>query len=334
MLLSKEEYITKLAIIWGASLDNIDLIKSIHRDSFENMYQEYLKINGDTQKITGVVNLDEIKYLKSNQRFDSKDASFASGWLILPDLERILIKNILTDKYSSKSKFYCLCNHLVIPRICKSLHLESANYFLAQKDDKQGIYIVTPDFLEEGEELKTGQDISRQMHILGLSNTTEDNIDISERFVNFNSGREEECEAIKQELIKQTVFWYIIKNLDQSKRNWAIRNGKKGIRFAPNYDYDFCLDAVEDGAEYTRVNDENIEKIVNKYKDLPWFREWLEESVLKLDVQACFSGGKKLLPSKYASMYDEYLENSTNIMRNRINRIQEIYVEVPIEPDI
>lgn len=334
MLLSKEEYITKLAIIWGANSKTINIVKTFHNETFEKMYQEYLKSNGEAQKITGCVDLDKLKYIESNQKFDSKDASFASGWLILPNFQKLLLKNILTDKYSNKSRFYCLCNHLVIPKICSKLGLESANYFLAQKEDKKGIYIITPDFLEKDEELKTGQDISKEMFILGLSNTTEDNIEISERFLNLNGGKEGEREDIKQALIKQTVLWYIIKNLDQSKRNWAIRKGNKGIRFAPNYDYDFCLDAVEDGAEYTRVNDENIEEIVNKYRELPWFRKWLEESVFKLDIQACFLDGKRLLPGKYESMYDEYTQNSTNIISNRINRIQEICMNVPIEPDI
>lgn len=334
MLLSKEEYITKLAIIWGADPNTIDIVKALHNDKFEKMYHEYLKSNGETKRITGCVDLDKLKYIELNQKFDSKDASFANGWLVLPDFQKLLLKNVLTDKYSNKSRFYCLCNHLVIPKICSKLGLESANYFLAQKGDKKGIYIITPDFLEKDEELKTGQDISKEMFILGLSNTTEDNIEISERFMNLNSGREEEREDIKQALIKQTVLWYIIKNLDQSKRNWAIRKGNKGIRLAPNYDYDFCLDAVEDGAEYTRVNDENIEEIVNKYRKLQWFRKWLEESVFKLHIQACFLDGKRLLPGKYESIYDEYTQNSTNVIRNRINRIQEICMNVPIEPDI
>lgn len=334
MLLSKEEYITKLAIIWGADSSTVDIVKRLHNDEFEKMYYEYLKSNGATKSITGCVDLDKIKYIESNERFSSKDASFASVWLILPDFKKLLLKNVLTDKYSNKSRFYCLCNHLVIPKICSKIGLESADYFLAKKEDKKGIYIITPNFLEKAEELKTGQDISKEMVILGLSNATEDNIEISERFLNFNGGSKQERENIQQSLIKQTILWYIIKNLDQSKRNWAIRKGSKGIRLAPNYDYDFCLDAVEDGAEYTRVNDENIELIVNNYMKLSWFKKWIEDTVFKLDVKDCFLSGKKLLPDKYALMYDEYTENSTNAIESRIGKIQEICMNVPIEPDI
>lgn len=331
MLLSKEEYITRLAIIWGANLDTINIIKRTNNSKFEGMYEDYLNSNGKKQKLTGCVDLDKLKYIESNQRFKTKEASFANSWLILPDLQKLLLKNVLTDKYSNKSKFYCLCNHLVIPRICSDLELESANYFFAQKQDKRGIYILTPNFLNENEELKTGQDISNDIFIFGLSNSTEDNIEIAQRFINLNRGTEDESEHIKQAIIKQTIFWYIIKNLDQSKRNWGIIKGSNGIRFAPNYDYDFCLDSVEDGAEYTRVNDKNIESVINKYKKLPWFGKWLEDTVFKLDTEHCFSESKKLLPDKYASVYDEYTKNSVNVIKSRINKIKEIYMPIPIE---
>ena len=328
MILNKDEYANKITSLMEIDEENKKIFISRNSLTIDKMYEEYKKNGGKKVDLSRCKDVDEITHLKIANSFEVKDASFASNWIVLPDLQKVLVKNILTDKYTKKERFYSLCNHLICPEISNKLGQESAEYYISQ--NKNGICLITPSFLQTGEKLISGHQINK-MRITPGQISIERELDNLESFILCNHGSNEDIEESKRNYIKQAIFWYITENRDQADRNWGEIVSNNGCRYAPNFDYDFCFGKEDFGPGNYRVSDQNIGAAISKYKDQPWFIEWFKNKVVGLDIESVSKRVEECIPDKYKGSFEEYMGNAKDTIQKKISKVKDIVIPMDID---
>ena len=93
---------------------------------------------------------------------------------------------------------------------------------------------------------------------------------------------------IREGLIKQTLFNKIVFNENESNEKWGLIIGEDNrLRLAPLFSYDFCANVQTINKTQHRVvrkNKEYIEDFILEYSKEPWFKKWIENAVLNLDL--------------------------------------------------
>ena len=93
---------------------------------------------------------------------------------------------------------------------------------------------------------------------------------------------------IREGLIKQTLFNKIVFNENESNEKWGLIQGEDNrLRLAPLFSYDFCANVQTIGKTQHRVvqgNKEYIEDFTLQYSKEPWFKSWIDNAVVSLDL--------------------------------------------------
>lgn len=325
-MLNKEEYIENVLEIAEIEQQSREIYTKIHSSELDRMYEVYIKTNGKNINLKKCNDTKSISHIDVFTETNVKDASFISNWIILPDLQKVLIKKILTDKYNAKERFYSLCNHLVCPEISRELGMESAMYFVSQ--NKDDICILTPSFLAKDEKLVSGREINRRVF---KPTSIESDMENLENVINLNNGSNNDVEESKRNYIKQKIFWYIIDNKDQADRNWGEIVSNNGCKFAPNFDYDFCFGEEDFGPRNFKVKDTDIENLINKYKNQPWFSEWIKSKVIGFSTESIFKKAEECIPEKHLGKLEGYKAGVKNTIDKKISNIKDIFMPISIE---
>ncbi|MBP3502816.1 MAG: hypothetical protein J6K42_05015 [Clostridia bacterium] len=311
--LTLEEYIQKLSNILKQEI-TIDTIKE---DLFNNTnpskreaakqkieaYKKYCNLTKESAFDEKDINLSKELYFTQNR---NAIGSFADFWFILYDLKSYLLKEIIPDRFiknSNDSKHNrIISNSIVIPEVIEALGLKSAKYYITNYWDDNAdnlytnLYLVTPNFLQEGEELYNVNDI------IGLEVT--DVIDLENKlreYYKYSPFSNEQKENLIKQFIKAIVVNKIIDNTDETNENMSIivNNEKKTVKLSPLYDYDFCCGNQSYKDSKRTINGKsNLPDFINYYKKYPWFEQWLKEKVLTLDIDKILSKCDKKEPNK------------------------------------
>lgn len=342
--LTFEEYIQKLSDILEKEI-TIDTIKedisnntdSSKREQTKQKIEAYKRYCNLTEKSAfdeKDINLSKEIYFSQNR---NAIGSFADFWFVLYDLKSYLLKEIVPERFIKNSNCSThinkhntiVSNARIIPEVVQALGLESAEYYITDYWDENAdnlytnLYLVTPNFLQEGEELYSIKDI------IGVYTT--DVIDIEDKIRNYYRYRpfsNEQKEILIKQFIKAVVINKIIDNTDESNENMSIvvNSEKNTVKLAPLYDYDFCC-GNQSYKNVKRTIDEKSElsDFINYYKKYPWFEQWLKEKVLTLNIDEILSKCDKKAPNKpkiadeSKRFYKSFFEQKKKIIKKCLN---------------
>lgn len=341
--LSEEEYLHKALKIWGIDKEYIDerIKDRIGISAIEKLYQYYnsgikneLIFNDE-----GRIDLEKIHFEKSMIKVNN--SSKAYGWIIFPDLSTGLLKIGLEqkDEEAGKKSRYATLISMIIAR---KMGIESASYYLTTNKINNKVknelgYVYTPNFLKENEEFISGLDIGTdsvvRMELRGCTS----NIDMErvekglEIYLKNRRFGKEEINSVRKSFIKQCIVSKILENRDEANRNWGIiisnneneeQQIQRNVKIAPMYDFEYNLQDKYTVEERTINENKDIDEFINHYSKEEWFNEWINDKVLKLDMEEVY---KSVLETSKITIPNQYRKEFKNKTEQSINKIKNIY---------
>ena len=293
-LLTLEEYVRQLDyIIFLKNKRTTTVEEYFYRNKptpeKEQAYKRYLETQGrcafQMENISLIDRINTEKNISYQNPFFITNynikGNYSQFWFILFDLKEYLLKKVCTK---GKSELL-VKNAMAIPKIIKALGCKSAIYYETNYWDDDGYpedCLASPNFLQEGEELIHLNDI------IGLESKS-DILEIEMKIRQYFSLRhfeQEKIDQLMQGIIKNFFISKFIGNTDENLTNFAIIKSNNGIEAAPMYDFDFCCGNDKSGKSFLEVDGQtDLEALVKHYIEVPWFRKWLENTVLTLDVE-------------------------------------------------
>lgn len=313
--LSKDEYIIKAARLYGLGDIEIEGLKNHLNGTMPNdfierrcaalfrlydiynskEYNEHIDPDAD-----GLITLNDYAFEISRRRLaDSKIGKF---WILSSNLDAYLATVPANMSSAIESQYLNISekNNFLIPQLAKQIGIDATIYYKGEytNDEMNGAlekYHLTKNFLKDNETLIRGSSFIKcnpNKLMLDLDKILE----ITDKYVKKHYKKhklpQEDLEAarkeIRQGLIKQTLFNKIVFNENESNEKWGLIVGEDNrLRLAPLFSYDFCANVKTIGRMQHRVvngNKEYIEDFTLKYSKEPWFKEWIENAVLDLDL--------------------------------------------------
>lgn len=249
----------------------------------------------------GRINLDIVPNMLTDNGI-AATAWYTDGWYNLPGNNICLMKKMLsfmgqygrTDTKFQPEEY----NAMICPALAEIFDLPSAIYFMAEREGQE--YMLTPNFLEEGEELihiarveevVTGQK-QKTAAIQGSTKKISDMYNYLEKYLrNYEyKGKkleEKEVREILFEYLKQKFFSRFVQNTDEHVFNTAIVIKGSNVKMSNMYDYDFTLarrttDVVPNcewkGIENEMILDNgksDVESFIEQYANYPGMKEFI-----------------------------------------------------------
>lgn len=312
--LSKEQYLIKAAKLYGLADFEIEGLEKHLNGTVKNEfiarrceplfrlyeiynskeYNEHIDSDAD-----GLITLNDYAFEVSKRRLaDSKIGRF---WILSSNLEAYLATVPANMSSEIESQYLNISekNNFLIPQLAKQIGIDATIYYKGEyTDDERGNlekFHLTKNFLKDNETLVRGSSFIRsnpKKLMLDLDRILE----ATDRYIKKHYKKyklpQQELEAARKEiregLIKQTLFNKIVFNENESNEKWGlIVTDNNRLRLAPLFSYDFCANVKTIGKMQHRVvhgNKEYIEDFTLKYSNEPWFKEWIENAVLDLDL--------------------------------------------------
>ncbi len=312
--LSKEQYLIKAAKLFGLADFEIEGLKNhlngtvpnefIARrcESLLRLYEIYDSkeyndhIDPDAD---GLINLNDYAFEISQRRLaDSKIGRF---WILSSNLDAYLATVPANMSSEIESQYLNISekNNFLIPQLAKQIGIDATIYYKGEyTDDKRGNlekFHLTKNFLKDNETLVRGSSFIKSNPnklMLDLDKILEATDKYIKKHYKKYKLSQQDLELARKEiregLIKQTLFNKIVFNENESNEKWGLIIGEDNkLRLAPLFSYDFCANVKTIGKMQHRVvhgNKEYIEDFTLKYSNEPWFKEWIENAVLDLDL--------------------------------------------------
>lgn len=318
--LSKKEYIIKAAKLYGLADVEIEGLENHLNGTMPNEFIErrcaalfrLYEIYNSTEyneridpDADGLINLNDYAFEISKRRLaDSKIGKF---WILSSNLEAYLATVPANMSLEIESQYLNISekNNFLIPQLAKQMGIDATIYYKGEytneeRDGEVEKFHLTRNFLKDNETLVRGSSFIKcnpNRLMLDLDKILE----ITDKYVkkhykkhklpqqDLESARKE----IRQGLIKQTIFNKIVFNENESNEKWGLLTGEDNkLRLAPLFSYDFCANVKTIGRMQHRVvngNKEYIEDFILRYSKEPWFKDWIEGTVLDLDLDKAIS---------------------------------------------
>lgn len=311
--LSKLDYIVKAAKLYGLGEVEITALRDHLSGKYENEYierrckylfrlydiyvsEEYNEHIDPDEK--GIINLNDYSFEKSKRRLNkSKIGVF---WILSSNLDTYLA-TVPPNRYTEiENKFIGISekNNFLLPQIARQMGIDATVYYKGEFTDENGAtstHHLTKNFLYDEETLIQGNSIikdtkkRKRINFETLLDTTDKYI---RKYYKKNKLPEQDLEKARREiregLIKQTLFNKLVFNENESNEKWGlILCSDKNLRLAPIFSYDYSAGVVPTIKTQHRVvqgSKEDIPSFMLQYSKEPWFREWIENRVLKLDL--------------------------------------------------
>lgn len=318
--LSKKEYIIKAAKLYGLADVEIEGLENHLNGTMPNEFIErrcaalfrLYEIYNSTEyneridpDADGLINLNDYAFEISKRRLaDSKIGKF---WILSSNLEAYLATVPANMSLEIESQYLNISekNNFLIPQLAKQMGIDATIYYKGEytneeRDGEVEKFHLTRNFLKDNETLVRGSSFIKcnpNRLMLDLDKILE----ITDKYVkkhykkhklpqqDLESARKE----IRQGLIKQTIFNKIVFNENESNEKWGLIIGEDNkLRLAPLFSYDFCANVKTIGRMQHRVvngNKEYIEDFILRYSKELWFKDWIEGTVLDLDLDKAIS---------------------------------------------
>lgn len=256
-------------------------------------YNEYIDPDEN-----GIINLNDYAFEISKRRLaDSKIGKF---WLISSNLDSYLatipanMSSEILPQYLNISEK----NNFLIPQLARQIGIDATIYYKGENSNHiEGYkeFHFTKNFIHDKETLIRGSAFIKDKQdklMLDFNNILEETDKYVKRHYRKYKLPQEELENTRREiregLIKQTLFNKIVFNENESNEKWGLIIGEDNrLRLAPLFSYDFCANVQTINKTQHRVvrkNKEYIEDFILEYSKEPWFKKWIENAVLNLDL--------------------------------------------------
>lgn len=311
--LSKLDYIVKAAKLYGLADVEIDALRDHLSGKYENEYierrckylfrlydiyisEEYNEHIDPDEK--GIINLNDYSFEKSKRRLNkSKIGAF---WILSSNLDAYLA-TVPPNTYTEiKDKFIEISdkNNFLLPQIARQMGLDATVYYKGEYTHKNGsisTHHLTKNFLYDDETLIQGNSIIKdnpkrnRINFESLLETTDRYV---RKYYKKNKLPEKDLEnariQIREGLIKQTLFNKLVFNENESNEKWGLIIGSdKNLRLAPIFSYNYCAGVeptVKTSHRVIQGHREDIPSFMLQYSKEHWFRKWIDEKVLTLDL--------------------------------------------------
>lgn len=316
--LNKEEYILKAAKLYGLTEIEINALKdhlngSMPNDFIEKRCKSLFKLyeiynskeyneHIDPDE-NGIINLNDYAFKISKRRLAS--SKIGKFWILSSNLDAYLATVPANVSTEIKSEYLNISekNNFLIPQLAKQMDIDATVYYKGEYTDEYGTlnkFHLTKNFLKDKETLIRGKSFvkgNQNRLMVDFENVLESTDKyIKKHYKKYKLPAEELEEArkeIREGLIKQTLFNKIVFNENESNEKWGLIEGQdKRLRLAPTFSYDYCANVQTIGKMQHRVvkgNKEYIEDFVLQYSKEPWFKNWIENAVLNLDLDKAIS---------------------------------------------
>ena len=232
----------------------------------------------------GVLDLSKTLCFKQPIGFGQQPGNFTAGYYMFSDGSIYLSKMPLyyADEFSLVDDTNCQYIPVIATGIAKQLGIDTSENILGIQDSGE-FRILSKYFLKPNEELITffnytpGQKISEVFNIL-------------ERNLRLRKFPENQIEKAKLDFLKQEFMAKLIGLCDQTEDNTTLivstdEEGKKTVRMAPMYDYDFSFNATVNFRVRECDNGKtDIASFVEQYKNYPEFLNFVKKSTSNLDM--------------------------------------------------
>ncbi len=247
----------------------------------------------------GIINLNDYSFEVSKRRL--ADSKIGKSWIISSNLEAFLVTSLPDYSAQIRARFLNISNknNFLLPQIAKQMGIDATVYYRGEYTDKNGAlstFHLTKNFLGDEENLIQGNSIvkdnpnKKRVHF-------DDLLDSVDRYVKkyykkhklSEALMKEAREKIRQDLIKQSIFNKMVFNENEANEKWGLIIKKdKTLKLAPHFSYDFCAGVELTQKTHHRVihgNREDIETFMLEYGKEKWFREWIRDFVVGLDLE-------------------------------------------------
>lgn len=348
--LSKTEYILKAAKLYGLGEFEIDALKNHLNGSMPNDYivrrnealfrlydiynsKEYNEhIDPDEN---GIINLNDYSFEISKRRLaDSKIGTF---WILSSNLDSYLA-TIPPNRFTEiKDKFIGISekNNFLLPQIAKQMGIDATIYYKGEYVDDFGAlstHHLTKNFLYDEETLIQGNSIikdnpkRKRINFESLLEATDKYI---KKYYKKNKLPAEDLkrarDEIRQGLIKQTIFNKLVFNENESNSKWGLIICKdKNLRLAPIFSYDYSAGVEPTQKTPHRViqgNKEDIESFMLEYKSEHWFKYWIKDRVLPLDLDKAMQDMERRTGVSLTDEEKEYYNFVINKMHSKVVQV-------------
>lgn len=349
--LSKKEYILKAAKLYGLTNFEItdlekDLDGTIENDFIErrtkplfNMYNKYISKDFNEHMSTdenGIINLDDYSFVISKRRL--ADSQIGKFWVVSSNLDSYLVTKRHSDDIKDSYITFSEKNNFLFPQMAKQMDLPATVYYKGKYEDErsetQKIVFMTKDFIQDGETFVRGNSIYKRKkdnRKINFETLLEETDKYVKKFYKKNKLPAKEAEItrreIRQGLIKQTIFNKIAFNDNEANSKWGLIIDKnKRLRLAPLYSFDYCAGVQSTKKSHHRVinrRKEDIESFIKKYGQEPWFKEWIKEYVIPLDIDKAIKDMKEETGVSLTDKEEEYYRFSFDKTHSKILELYE-----------
>lgn len=331
--LSKEEYIENIRRILERiytkkekEISNFD----IELEQIDNLYNRYLKLQDPNKRAAQqeVVDLTTDPFKIICQEPKGFTADF---WILLYDLNIYLIKRCVPERIIVKGNVKrAMENSVVIPQIIKELGLESSEYYITTYWEEEygdsDIFIMTPNFLRDNEEMLSLDMVCGEKCITEIPELEK----TIRQYFEIRNFSQEQIDSLRRDFIKQVFMSKFLGNVDENNGNISIiYDNKRNVRMAPLYDFDFCCgNELRFKCERKVDGCTDIEALVKYYINEPWFKSWINDTILNLDLK------KALTEQKCKNQMDYNTEFYKNFFEKQLSKVRNaIYQSTEIEKD-
>lgn len=355
--LSKKEYILKAARLYGLTDFELKDLEDYLNGNFDNkyiakrniklfrMYHTYIspKYNEHISvDENGIIDLDNYLFIISKRRL--QDSKIGRDWLISSNLDSYLITNRHSSDINNKWIKISEKNNFLLPQIAKQLELPATIYYKGKFPEKsqrlESVFFMTKDLLKDGESLILGDEIYKRKKDrvkIDFEDLLSETAKYIKRYYKKNKINSSEAEKVKDEvrkgLIKQTIFNKLVFNNNEGNSKWGlIKQEDSTLKLAPIYSFDYCSGVESSGKSHHRVlhKKEDVETFIQEYADEEWFRKWIKEKVITLDIDKAINDMKNETGMNLTEKENEYYKFS---LKRNLDRIKNAYMQVFGESD-
>lgn len=318
--LTEKEYILKAASLYGLEPYEIkDLEKDLdgtfpnpfmrrkYHDLFD-LYKVYKSTEYNDHIDTdddGIISLNQYSYKVSRRRLNN--SVIGKGWIISSNLDAYLIVPPAKVLYDIAPVYNNIAekNNYLIPWLARQVGIPAVVYYRAEKIDPESSDInymrLTKNFIGEDESLIMANTFIKPPNLKGkktgsIGIDTDKMIDSTVKFIkkhykkNGLSPKEakDDSEEIRKGIIKQTIFNKLGFNRNEDNDQWGLiedLNTHK-LRLAPIFNYNYFANVESRHVRCCRKahKSDRIEDIMLWYSNEPWFKKWVDEELVSLDI--------------------------------------------------
>ncbi len=260
------------------------------------------------------------------------------GWIMTPSLDYFMITSNAKSSHNVTEKYHNLAekNSFFLPQIAKQLELPTNVYYrgvIKKGKDKRKVHL-SKDFIKPDEMYFAGYGFIKSKKKNENKIPFKRVLSGTRAFMLEEEGSRgipkketlERFEEVRRGLIKQTFFNKLTLNDDESNATWGLIRGRDcRFHLAPLKSFQTSCGAKVigyggKGCHRTASNGyDDIQSFLLEYSKEDWFREWIEDKVLNLDIDRAFTDAenqsKVLISPKEREYYSEVFEKMLDKVR-------------------